>query len=340
VVLKSIPFMVYDRPHCVVGPDLVDRNLEFLRGVRPEYFQFLCQQNLTMLCQHSEPSDQIQKAYLATNIRLLYGQALEAFFGMLFALLQAPMCLPAWLQSYWPEQLRKMVSIIDNAEAFDYFKIRLEKNDWDSLARKITILPDELPHHDDIVKGYGRLWATLAADFLNEKRSKEYNSLKHGFRVIQGGFRLSIGKESSPGMPTTPASMISLGGSPYGCTTFFANRIDNQSKDTTVFALRRTSFNWDPHFLSARIELIRYSIQNIASLAIGLSQNDLTNELFYYPDDINTFDTALFPKVGITDFDVDYSYSSIGQLALTSQNVHDYYKSKFYVEEKTHGDLI
>lgn len=40
---------------------------------------------------------------------------------------------------------------------------------------------------------FSTLWYRFAGDYLNENLIAEYNSLKHGFRINPGGFKLMVG---------------------------------------------------------------------------------------------------------------------------------------------------
>lgn len=331
--IQTIPFMVFDRAHCLVGIDLIKRNLEFLSNLRPGYFHSMSQESLRNV-QSSKDDRRVPDEYAAANMRILYGQALEAFFAVLFALLQAPLCIPAWLQYYRIEDLRNLTIIIKEARPFNFFKLRLEHFGWYALSKTLNLLPPDLPIYEECIGGFAKFWEVIALDFLNEKRRKEYNSLKHGFRVVHGGFRLSIGKEEHPGTPAPMENMVPLGGSPYGCTIYLPNDLKNRHKDVRAFALRKTSFNWDLRFLAARIELLTHSMSNVISFASGLNGKDVTNRLFYYPDDMECFSRALAPSVGITDFEMDYSYGDIQELSITPQMVHKSYDAKYFFEEK------
>lgn len=41
MMIRSVQFMVADRPYCVWGWDIDERNAELLRGIDPWYFKHL-----------------------------------------------------------------------------------------------------------------------------------------------------------------------------------------------------------------------------------------------------------------------------------------------------------
>lgn len=67
---------------------------------------------------------------------------------------------------------------------------------------------------------FSTLWYRFAGDYLNENLIAEYNSLKHGFRINPGGFKLMVGPESTPGVAAPAERMTSLGSSEFGSSFF------------------------------------------------------------------------------------------------------------------------
>ena len=82
--------------------------------------------------------------------------------------------------------------------------------------------------------------------------------MKHGLRVNPGGFTMSLGIETQPGVPCSREHMRSLGGSKFG-SGFFV--LDNVAKFN--YAVSRCDRNWIPENLARTLELIAMSLHNI-----------------------------------------------------------------------------
>ena len=103
-------FAVDNRPHCVWNLDLPNRNRAFLSRLDPGHFEYLAE------C-HSQGLDGPNQTRAVIAICFTYCHALEAFFSLLFAGLQAPHCVPGWLQSYTLGDLRSLISKVENGRA-------------------------------------------------------------------------------------------------------------------------------------------------------------------------------------------------------------------------------
>jgi hypothetical protein len=95
----------------------------------------------------------------------------------------------------------------------------------------------------------------LGSDFLDGNFRSEYNSIKHGFRCMPGGFTLT----------TKPADADetkweTVGQSDFGSSFFVARKFGKQSHH---FCIDSTSHNWDPDTLRDRLTLIATSLKNI-----------------------------------------------------------------------------
>lgn len=248
-----------------------------------------------------------------TNIRALYGQALETFFAMLFATLQAPYCVVGWLQKYNRRDLLELINIVTENREFKLFKVFLKQNRWECISETINLFDvTTSEHRNDFICQFAKFWKLLAKDFIDDRQSAEYNSIKHGFRIEHGGFKLSIGKNTSSGHPTDTKGQMLLGSSKYGSTIQKIEPLINSPKNSKVFTLRRTSFNWDPKFLLKRLQLIGYSLCNIQSFIKAIHKGTPKKELFKVPDESTLFSESSLPNAGVSVFDMDYTvqYSS------------------------------
>jgi len=123
----------------------------------------------------------------------------------------------------------------------------------------------------------------VADEFLSEAFRAEYNSLKHGFRVMPGGFSASIGPPKSAGEPPSPPKdMQSLGSSEFGTFFLKAAPIDGAPKHHR--ALSTQLRNWDPQALMADLHLIACSLTNVIACLRVLSGFSPQELKFSFPN--------------------------------------------------------
>ena len=159
-------FAVGDEPWCVWEWDLPQRNLEFIESLSPEYFEHLTEA-------HFGDTDREQGQFAAIAIRLGYGQALEAFFGLLCATIQAPDCVAGWLCRYRLAQLHHLVRSISGGGSI-LSKFALQRFSWDAVANLVLSFHlDDKERERAIKNGYAQLWARFAHDFGDEDQSHE-----------------------------------------------------------------------------------------------------------------------------------------------------------------------
>ncbi|MDP8267888.1 MAG: hypothetical protein P9L97_04090 [Candidatus Tenebribacter davisii] len=322
--MTEIPFMVYNRPYYLVGKDLIETNLLFLDNFQPNYF-YETSKLMFEIIKDSDNKD--HNNYLASQIKILYSQALETFFAFLFASVQAPLCTIGWMQKYWSKQLIKLIQVINTHVEFDYFKVSLESNTWYNISKKINNFElEDRDLFDKIIKGYSKFWDTLAMEFIKENINLEYNHIKHGFRIKPGGFDLKFKKDRENG-----DKYISIGSSEYGANLYQPIDIEFDGKKTNVFYLKRSSFNWDLEFYVKRLKLLTYSISNIISFNIGLIKGDFRNQIFSYPDDITMFEETLFDKLPVRKFEIEYGVDNINKDNYKDERVKEYYKEKITI---------
>src|SRR5688572_29868789 len=91
-------FAVGDRAACMWGVELSAQNDRFLTGIDPSFFNYLVETHVPLL-----DGPNRQRAALA--IRTTYSHALETFFALLLAAIQAPHCPLGWVMRYRPGEL-------------------------------------------------------------------------------------------------------------------------------------------------------------------------------------------------------------------------------------------
>lgn len=288
-------FAVDDEPWCVWEWDLPERNLEFIEAISPDYFEHLAKV-------HIGQADGEDRRLAAVAIRLGYGQALEAFFALALATLQAPDCVPGWLSRYRLVQLHSLVRKVSAHEPV-LTKLLLPEMSWDALANLVLCFRLESQERDRQVKdSYGTLWARLARDFSDEEQSHEYNCIKHGLRIRPGGFTLRVGQEEVPGVAASPDRMHPLGGSEFGCSMLKPEPI---GQDRHHFRLRRTSRNWQLENLAHGLVLIASSIRNLTSFLRIVNGVEPATVQFSWPQDLAVFKEPWKRSVGVTSFNLD-----------------------------------
>jgi hypothetical protein len=90
---------------------------------------------------------------------------------------------------------------------------------------------------------------------LDSNCRSEYNSIKHGFRCVPGGFTLAAKPADGD-----EAKWETVGKSEFGSSFFVAKKLEPQCHR---FRVDSTSHNWDPATLRDRLTLIAASLKNI-----------------------------------------------------------------------------
>jgi GNAT superfamily N-acetyltransferase len=258
--ITSSIFAVLDEPYVLWGVDLDERSHKFLEGIDADYFHYVYDLNID----HVDDDENGLRA--ALSIRLAFYQALETFFSLVGALLQAPTCSYAWINKYKTDELRKLVSSIDAQAALEFIAIDLPEYSWRGVASIVMQQshqePANLAHS---IEQFAKTWPLLAYEFLNKDNSDERNHLLHGFRIRAGGSYVRFGFEHKFGIPPPESEMKSLGGSKYGSSAFVLERIDPKDKANRSYVSKRTNLNWSIERTVLALQLLGMSIQNVVS---------------------------------------------------------------------------
>ena len=306
MVLEYQPFCVQSDKFVAVYWDLSDANRAFLESFDPTYFVVLSEHHNRQI-----EVDPEHKLLHATQLKLIYCQALETLFARLFALLQAPFCTLALLQLYHPGTLAALADIVSQHQEFDYFKMVLENISWWGIARLMTPCTGEPESDADNTKRIEILLESLAKDFTNSTYSEEYNSIKHGFRARPGGFSLSIGKGKG--------SMSPVGQSDFGSSFISIDKtrkLGRKGDLTKAFSLRRTSVNWDPQYFTRRIGLIGNILTSVSNIARELCTPSGTGIDLWYCGSDDAMQEYLINRTGVFSVDID---QNVDLLAIPEQ---------------------
>jgi hypothetical protein len=294
--LEVVKFVVDERPYACWDWKLQEKNLEFLEGIDSGYFKYVSEINIANI-----ENEYKHKAAIA--LRLAFSHGLETLFSLLCSVVQAPQCSIGWLLSYNNFQLINLVEKISKQEPC-YTLFKISPVTWNELANYIhSNLGYEKEKVEWIQNGFGKIWTRFAREFTDVNFTLEYNGIKHGLRAKPGGFHLAIGPEETPGVPSSPEKMQSLGGSTFGSTYFVKEH--TRSTDKLNFRPRRNSRNWSPQNLAYGLLFISMSIQNIASwlrIYNGASPNNCS---FEHPTSEEAFEQPWKESVGVTHASFD-----------------------------------
>lgn len=276
-------FAIDETPHCLWDWEISTRSLEFLENLKPDYFAYLADVYNTDL-------EGINPQFAAIAIRVAYSQGLETLFALLGAAIQAPWCVPGWVTLYKNQELESLIRKIHDCRPV-YSILGKGNVKWEVVSQTIhssLVLPDQ-EKEKQIKSNFAILWARFARDFLDEQFRKEYNSLKHGFRVKPGGFHLTIGVEDTPGIPAKPEKMCLIGKSEYG-STYLVESPFPQKKKPPHTVLKWYSHNWSPEDMLWGLYLISMSLNNIIGF-LKIYQGVVPADIrFEWPSDENTFE--------------------------------------------------
>jgi hypothetical protein len=293
--LQYSPFVVGDRPFCVWEWNLRQRNRDFLDSIDPNYFRYTA-------AVHADQIGGDHKQLAALGLRLTYSHAMEAFFALICATLQAPGCVFGWLDKYKEDDLRQLLECIKSGGPIRSV-VELEEISWGAISNAIhrCLALDDKQKETRIKEKYAELWEWLAWEFLNPLVHREYNCIKHGMRVGKGGFHMAAGIEAVPGVLASPESMHILGGSAFGTTFFLGESI---GQDKINLRLKRHARNWLPESLTASIDLMAMSMSNVLSFLKVLNGAAAATVQFAWPADLDLFEKPyLVPPVNDLSMD-------------------------------------
>ncbi len=290
--MDNLIFFVGDEPYCLWEVDLQQETLRFLKSIDTEYIDYLLEV-------HLEAEDE---ARAASSIRIAYHHSLETLFSFLCALLQVPSCPQAWISKCSNSQLRLVVKRIEQGDQTLQTPLSINQVNWLSLARVVV---ERVTLHQDrkekLVNHFADLWSRLAAEFVDEHRTLEYNSIKHGFRVSHGGFALSAGLEYSYGVSPPEEEMKPIGASEFG-TGFKRIRQASSSKGERGLRTEQISINWKIEKIAPLLQLISMSLCDVVR-ALRLLNGDTSDKIrFVAPQSYEDFQRPWSHEPPINNF--------------------------------------
>lgn len=287
-----------DRPLCVWDQELKEHNLAFCKTLNPEWFVDVIRRDLSGLQEFAEIP---QSAALA--VRLTYHHALETFFALLFALFQAPRCLPAWLDLYELNDLRTLIRRVYGSEPI-LNGWGVARAGWKDLSTIVNQGRWE-SGNEATLSHFAEAWKLLAVEFLDDKIRAEYNGLKHGFRARPSGGAIKVGIEPEYGVPPPPEAMQWLGGSRHGSSAFITQPIPPSKKRRRALHvhLKTTNVLWVADATVQKTQILALSMQNVLSAARVRNGVPASEVLFHRLSDADAYEAPWKKGTGIPYFD-------------------------------------
>ena len=290
-------FAVDESPFAEWEWDLHERNLAYINSIDPTYFEYIANVHFLRLGEDSE------KQHAALSLRTAYSHGLETLIALIFATVQAPDCVIGWLHKY---ELNHLRSLSQKARGWQPVlnKLGISPFNWETITNTILapLVLEDKEKERRVKDHFATAWARFSHDFIDEKGSLEYNSIKHGFRVRVGGFSLAIGREDTPGVPAPPERMRLLGSSEFGTSFYAPERV---GEDRFNIRLRRHSRNWNPENFAYGLILISFSLQNVLSFLRVVNGVDPTTVQFAWPQDDSLFEKPWEVSTSITNMSMD-----------------------------------
>lgn len=278
-------YALLDERFCLWDVDIQQRNLAFLRGIDAEYFDYVVESNLDGLERDES------KLRAAAALRMAYFNGIETLFLLLGGSLQAPDCVYAWVAQCTNGQLRELLRRVATGDSTLPLKVTLDTLSWGRMARAVHVYSDEdssrATRNGEL---FGQLWDRLAAEYLSDRNIKEYNSLKHGFRVRHGGASLSAGVEHEYGVSPPAEEMKLVGSSEFGTSFYTLEQVGGNERSNRSRRTRQVSANWSAEGIALCLQLIAMSIRNVLSHLEMLNGAKPFDVRFFRPSDDDDFD--------------------------------------------------
>jgi len=273
VQVDRIRFAIVDRPMCVMGISLEEENLRFLRGLDPEFF-------LYQAASH-QPADVSgdPAMHSALALRISYGMAVEALFGILGAVTQAPDCVFGWLTAYNNAELREIVRRISAAEPVKTLP-PFRPATWPEISAALLepLRLQNVERHNEVSELFARAWRLFAAELLDDQAAREYNSLKHGFRVQPGAVKIAISHSDTELLSSESAFAHSF---PY---------LKRSPARKNHYDVGHATRVLEPVFLTAASSVIMLSISNAIAFARVRAGDTASNISIRIPEHLEIFD--------------------------------------------------
>lgn len=234
-------------------------NLDFLATIDVRFWYYTAEL-------HSARLNSEDELRAALALRQTYYHALETFFTLVAALVQAPFAVPAFIPKCSTPQLREIIQRIQCKQQVDSLW-HFESFDWEAISTIVHSGTWSTDQQLELNQSFASAWRDLAAAFLRSDSHEEYNSIKHGFRASSGGFVLAAGPEEIVGVACPPENMSIVERSRTGAKYCVPAPMTDYTAGgkNPHFVLRTQGVNWSPLDTLAVIRVLSDSIQNVVS---------------------------------------------------------------------------
>lgn len=293
--MDNVIIVVNDEPYSIWDVNIAERNLEYLKDIDADYFEYLNEAY--------QKSDDKKRASIALRSSLHH--ATETLFSLIGALLQAPTAVYAWMPKCSNADLRSLVKKINHKDDSLFVCYRFSQLSWRAISE--TVFQWYLPGTDKqkiTIELFAKLWQRLSHEFEDPNHVNEYNSIKHGFRIRSGGFSLAIGQEKEYGVAPPASEMQLIGKSDHG-TSFFVLKEVGGIKGNRSLTSRRISLNWKFEKVALLLQLVSMSINNVTSALMCLNGVEAEKCKFTRPVEDSDFSDPWTHLPGVTSCNFD-----------------------------------
>jgi len=302
--IQNVIVMVDEEPYCFWSLNPQGENLEYLNSINGRYFEDM---GNVLLEEFGKREDKLN---ISTMMRINYYHALETLFSYLCALVQAPDYVVGWIQMASTPNLKHVVARIDSHDDSIKRTLNIDAISWEELAKQVLQASDRDSEQVNLnILKFGEFWNRLASEFLQEASRNEYNAMKHGLRLQSGGYSLSFGPETEPGVLPPPEAMKTLTQSDYGSTFFTAEHCPTNVRKNRSYYLRRQSINWDFEGTAAKLMIIASSIHNVVSFLKILNGIPFDKVQFGRPKNMEIFDLPWEKSGKESSFNLDLKFN-------------------------------
>lgn len=279
--MQRMPLLTGERASVYWGHDLAGDNRRFLEALDPGYYAFAARQGADLLSA-DPPLEKADQLRAAMALRVAYGQGVETLMALLCALAQAPLSPLGWMLRYRNEELRAVVEAIDSERVFPH-QLTADAVSWVLLSAIVHGHIPEVAERLGLVDKFATFWGRMAHELLSDSHQDEYNALKHGLRVMPGGFSIAVGTEKVPGQRAAPEDMQSLGGSAFGSSFTVPLKIEGAEKHQLRLSHRSRNWSWEA--LAIDLQLISQSVNNVVSCLRIIAGTPAQTVRFEWPAD-------------------------------------------------------
>jgi len=322
--MQRMPLLTGERACVYWGHDLAGDNRRFLESLDPDYYWFAARQAVDRLSA-DPPLEKADQLRAAMALRIAYGQGVETLMALLCALAQSPQFPLGWMLRYRNEELRSVVEAIDGERVFPHL-LTIDAVSWKSLSLMVHSHIPEAAARLGLVEKFATFWGRMAHQLLSDSHQDEYNALKHGLRVMPGGFSIAFGVEKVPGQRAPPEDMRSLGGSAFGSSFNVPLKIGGAEKHHLRLSHRSRNWSWEA--LAIDLQLISQSTSNVVGCLRVIAGAPAGTVRFGWPaeqeDDIFTrYQQSL---VSVEHFTTADNVQSADIEALSAEDVRRFYE--------------